>query len=88
MSGVPSGTEPEPGAFARALSEEIRLAMTRRRMSGTQVAAKAGRSASYISKRLREEASLTATDVEVICAALGEDLLGLVVRAVRKSHQH
>lgn len=87
MSGVPSGTEPEPGAFARALSEEIRLAMTRHRMSGTQVAAKVGRSASYLSKRLREEASLTATDVEVICAALGEDLLGLVVRAVRKSHQ-
>lgn len=83
MADVPSGTQPEPGAFARAISDEIRLAMTRHRVSGAQLAKMAGRSQSYISKRLRNESSFTANDVEMICIALGEDLLNLVIRAAR-----
>lgn len=87
MTGVPSGTEPQPGPFARAVSDEIRLAMTRHRKSGAQVAVMIGRSPSYMSKRLRNEASLTANDVEAICSALGEDLLELVVRAARTARR-
>jgi len=83
MTDVPSGTQPEPGAFARAISDEIRIAMARQRVSGSQLATMAGRSQSYISKRLRNESSFTANDVEMICTALGEDLLNLVIRAAR-----
>ena len=82
---MPSGTQPEPGAFARAISAQVRASMARQRISGVQLGAMTGRSQSYISKRLRDEASLTANDVEDICRALGEDLLQLVITADRKS---
>ncbi len=82
---MPSGTQPEPGPFARAVSDEIRLAMTRRRISGTQLAVMTGRSRSYITKRLRNESAFTANDCEDICRVLHEDLLGLLRRAVLAS---
>jgi transcriptional regulator with XRE-family HTH domain len=85
MTIMPSGSQPEPGKFARAVSEEIRLAMTRHRMSGTELASMTGRSQSYMSKRLRNEASFTANDVEAICEVLGEDLLRLLRAAVLAS---
>lgn len=81
MADVPRGSEPKPGKFAVAISDEIRLAMTRSRASGSQVAAMAGRSQSYISKRLRNEAAFSPDDVESICLGLHEDLLALVIRA-------
>lgn len=80
---MPSGKQPESGKFARAIAAEIRSAMARQRMSGAQLAVKTDRSQSYISKRLRDEVSFTANDVEDICEVLGEDLLGLVAAAVR-----
>lgn len=83
MADVPRGKEPEPGRFAVAISDEVRLAMTRHRVSGSKLAAMAGKSQSYISKRLRNESSFTANDLEVICAAMNEDLLALVIRAAR-----
>jgi transcriptional regulator with XRE-family HTH domain len=82
---MPSGKQPESGKFARAISEEIRSAMARQRMSGAQLATKTDRSQSYISKRLRDEAAFTANDVEEICAVLGEDLLTLLHSAVRSA---
>jgi transcriptional regulator with XRE-family HTH domain len=84
MSIMPAGKEPEPGAFARALSDEVRHALTRHRKSGAQLAGMIGRSKSYVSKRLRNEAAFSATDVEDICRVLGEDLLELLTVAVRK----
>lgn len=83
MTIMPAGKEPEPGAFARAVSDEIRLALARRRVSGSQIAEKIGRSQSYVSKRLRNDASFTANDVELICRVLHEDLLKLITAAVR-----
>jgi transcriptional regulator with XRE-family HTH domain len=83
MSIMPSGSQPEPGKFARAISAQVRSSMARQRISGAQLATKSGRSQSYISKRLRDEASFTANDVEAICEVLGEDLLRLVTAAVR-----
>lgn len=83
MANMPRGSEPKPGKFAVAISDEIRLAMTRHRVSGSQVAEMTGRSQSYISKRLRNEASFTANDLELICLGLSEDLLSLVIRAAR-----
>lgn len=80
---MPAGKEPEPGAFARAVSDEIRHALTRHRTSGAQLAGMIGRSKSYVSKRLRNESSFTANDVEAICRVLGENLLQLLTRAIR-----
>jgi len=84
---VPSGKQPEPGPFARAVSEEIRAAMARRMVSGVQLAHKAELSQSYLSKRLRNEVAFTANDVEKICEVLGEDLLSLLAAAVRASRR-
>lgn len=87
MADVPSGTEPQPGAFARAVSDEVRLAMTRHRTTSAKVAEKIGRSASYMSKRMRNEASLTVNDVAEICRVLGEDLEELLAAAARASRR-
>ncbi len=84
---MPTGTQPEPGPFARAVSDEIRLAMTRRRVSGSELARMTGRSRSYITKRLRNEAAFTANDCEDICRMLHEDLLKLLHRAVLASRR-
>lgn len=85
---MPSGKEPEPGPFARAVSDEIRLAMTRHRVSGSQLAVMIERSQSYVSKRLRNEAAFTANDVATVCEVLNEDLLKLLSRAVQASRRH
>lgn len=85
---MPSGTEPPPGPFARAVSDEIRLAMTRHRVSGSQVAVMIGRSQSYVSKRLRNESAFTANDVEAVCNVLKEDLLVLLSRAVNAARRN
>jgi len=83
MSNVPKGSEPAPGVFARAVSEEVRLALARHRMSGAQLAVKIGRSQSYMSKRLRGESSFSANDIDAICRVLDVDILGLLTAAVR-----
>ena len=85
--GMPSGAQPKPGPFARAVSAEIRSAMARQRMSGSSLAAKTGRSQSYLSKRLRDEVSLSANDVEDICEVLKEDLFELLRAAVLASRR-
>lgn len=79
-----SGKQRESGAFARAISSEIRAAMGRRRLSGAQLAPMAGVSANYLAKRLRDDVSFTANDIEAICAALGEDLHEFLENAFRK----
>lgn len=84
---MPSGKQPEPGPFARAISAEIRSAMAKHRVSGVQMANSTGRSQSYLSKRLRDEVAFTANDVEDICKFLGEDLLALLSRAVHSSRR-
>lgn len=82
MASVPAAPQPKPGPFARAASDEVRLMLTRHRVSGAQLAALTGRSQSYIAKRLRNEAAFTANDAEDICRVLNEDLLGFLTRAV------
>ena len=87
MADMPSGSQPSPGKFARAVSAQIRAAMALRRISGAQLASKAERSQSYISKRLRDESAFTANDVEIICEVLGVDLLDLLRAAVMASRR-
>lgn len=87
MADVPSKAQPEPGPFARAASDEVRLAMTRHRISGAQLAILTDRSQTYISKRLRNDAAFTANDIEDICRVLGEDLLDFLTRAVQAMRQ-
>lgn len=88
MTIMPAGKEPEPGVFARAVAEEVRLALARHRTSGTQLAGMIGRSQSYMSKRLRSEASFTANDLDSICRVLNEDLLRLLTAAVRSTRSN
>ena len=61
--------------------------MTRRRVTGAELARRTGRSQSYMSKRLRDEASMTANDVFDICEALSVDLEALLVAAARASRR-
>lgn len=82
MTDMPRGKEPAPGAFARAVCDEVRLAMTRHRVSGSQLAGMIDRSQSYVSKRLTNGAAFTANDIELICKVLDEDLLRLLRAAV------
>jgi transcriptional regulator with XRE-family HTH domain len=83
MTSVPRGKEPEPGKFARAFSEQVRISMAQHRVTGSDLARMTGRSQSYISKRLRDEASFSANDCEVICEVLHEDMLEFVTAAIR-----
>ena len=73
MEPMPRGSTPESGPFARAISEEVRVALARRRLTVKQLAQKAGMSPSYLGKRLRDESPLNANDLEAIWLALGED---------------
>lgn len=84
MTIMPKGSEPEPGAFAVAVSQEVRHLLTDRRVSGAQLSGMIGRSQSYMSKRLRADSSFTANDLENICRVLDKDLLELLVAAVRR----
>lgn len=85
----PSGEQTEshrggPGRAARAVSAEVRAAMGRHRTSGLQLAGLAGMSQNYLAKRLRDEKPFTINDLEQICSALNEDLLGLVTTAAAR----
>lgn len=87
---VPAGKTPESGPLARAVSEEVRVAMTRRRVTAKQLAEQAGMSANYLGKRLRNESPFNANDIEAICAALGEDLwafLRATADAAERNHR-
>lgn len=84
---MPSKSQPTPGPFARAVSDQIRHALTDHRVSASSLARMIDRSQSYMSTRLRNQASFTANDVEAICEALGEDLMGLLRDAVIASRR-
>ena len=82
---VPSGFQPSPGPFSRALTAEVRSAMRLRAVSGAELARGVGRSQSYLSKRLRDDSALTVDDVAMICDALDVNLEALLIAAVRAS---
>ena len=48
--------------------------MARHRITAKELAERAGMSANYLGKRLRDEAPLTGNDIEAIYAALGENV--------------
>ena len=61
--------------------------MARQRISGVQLAKMTGKSQSYMSKRLRNEMSFTANDIDEICEVLKEDLFELLRAAVLASRR-
>lgn len=79
---MPAGKSPESGPLARAVSEEVRVMMARKRISGKQLAERAGMSANYLGKRLRDESAFNSNDVEAICKALDEDLFRFLRAAI------
>lgn len=76
--------QPESGPLARAISAEVRAAMGVHRISGMGLAGLTGMSQNYVAKRLRDQASFTVNDIEIICKALGEDLSEMWANAIRK----
>lgn len=82
MKNMPAGKTPESGPLARAVSEEVRVMMARRRVSARQLAERSGLSANYLGKRLRDESPFNSNDIEAICEALGEDLFTFVRAAI------
>lgn len=84
---VPSGRMPEPGPFALAFAAEVRALIARHQISGADLARLTERSQSYMSKRLRGEASFTANDAEAISAALHIDLESLLISAARAARK-
>lgn len=81
---VPSGSQPKPGPLARAISAEVRAIMAERRITAQALAESAGLKRSYLGKRLRDEASLSANDIEAICKALNVDILVFAHNAVSR----
>jgi len=71
---VPTGKQPEPSPLARAFSSRVRIVMADKRVTAQALAEATGISRSYLGKRLRDEASFTLTDVEMISNALGLEL--------------
>ena len=71
---VPSGKQPPPSPLARAFSSRVRIAMADQRVTAQALAEATGISRSYLGKRLRDEASFTLTDVEIISTALRLEL--------------
>jgi len=82
---MPSGSQPSPGKFSRAVSVELRAALARRQVSGAALARLTGRSQTYLSERLRADRSFTMTDLEDICREANIDLLALMTAAARAS---
>ncbi|WGL50675.1 helix-turn-helix transcriptional regulator [Nocardioides sp. BP30] len=84
MEYFPHGTQT---ALARAVAAEVRALMAVERISVRELALSAGfRSHNYLAIRLRDEKPLTLDDVEMICAALGEEPTDLLQRAVDQHH--
>lgn len=79
---MPTGTTPEPGPFARAISAEVRAVLARQNMTIKELAAKCGLSQGYLGKRLRDAAPLNANDFETICNALDRDVLQFITAAL------
>jgi len=79
---MPTGKQQESGAFARALSAQVRATLARKRITAKQMAEDCGMSPNYLGKRLRDEASFTLNDIESICDALDEDLRTFVDSAI------
>lgn len=57
--------------------------MARKRMSGTRLAATAGLSQSYVSRRLLDKAAFSLNDIEPICAALDQELCPFLAAVLR-----
>lgn len=63
-------TDRSDASLAERAIEEIRVAMTRRRVSGRELARRLGVSQPWVSYRLTGETPITLADVEKIAAAL------------------
>lgn len=82
MEAMPAGATPQSGPFARAISAEVRATLARQNMTVKELAESAGLSQGYLGKRLRDVAPLTANDLEVICKALGKEVLPFIAAAL------
>jgi excisionase family DNA binding protein len=78
---MPRGPADPPGPLAGEFTEAVREHMSRRGVSGLELAKRIGISQNYIAKRLRHEAPFTFNDIENIATAL-QIPVGLLVPGV------
>lgn len=71
---VPAGRQPQPSPLARAFSSRVRIVMADKRVTMQALADATNMSRTYLGQRLRDKASFTLTDVELICQALDMEL--------------
>jgi excisionase family DNA binding protein len=75
---MPRGPADPPGPLAQEFTEAVREHMSRRGVSGLELAKRIGISQNYIAKRLRHEAPFTFNDIENIATALQIPVAALV----------
>jgi len=75
------------GAFKVALAEELRVHMTRKQVTGRELARRLHVSSQWISQRTRGVVPLDADDMEMLASALGISLPELVDDALRRVAQ-
>lgn len=81
MSGMSMTPTERPSVPLReSIAEEIRVHMTRQRVTGVALAARIGRSQSYVSRRLTGETAFDLDDLERIAYALSVTVFQLMPR--------
>lgn len=65
--------DPSPDDFTAAVAEELRVHMTRRRITGRELARRLGVSSQWISQRTRGIVALSTDDMQRISEAMGMD---------------
>lgn len=81
---APAGDSNAAGAFRAALAEELRVHMTRKQVTGRELARRLHVSSQWISQRTRAVVPMDADDMEMVAGALGITVLGLVTDAARR----
>lgn len=81
---MPRGMTGEPGPLAQALTSEISAEMAAQRISQAELARRIDKSKGYVSQRIRQEATWTVNDFEIIAYELGMDVYELAYRALER----
>lgn len=83
-STAADGAATATGAFRVALAEELRVHMTRKQVTGRELARRLHVSSQWISQRTRAAVPMDADDMEMVSGALGISVTELLMDAARR----
>lgn len=83
-STAADGAATATGAFRVALAEELRVHMTRKQVTGRELARRLHVSSQWISQRTRAVVPMDADDMEMVSGALGISVTELLMDAARR----